>query len=104
MRLRRELRDPWVVAPVIAAVLVAVLASSAAAVARPDLVFFRIGDKFAVIGWGMENTDQELPPFLDPDDCPEGVECGRPGSMVTADLLGLILRVPVAKRQVPVVR
>jgi len=75
MRLRRELRDPWVVAPVIAAVLVAVLASSAAAVARPDLVFFRIGDKFAVIGWGMENTDQELPPFLDPDDCPEGVEC-----------------------------
>ena len=69
MRLRRELRDPWVVAPVIAAVLVAVLASSAAAVARPDLVFFRIGDKFAVIGWGMENADQERP--FHQVECPE---------------------------------
>ncbi len=76
MRLRRELRNPWVVAPVMAAVLVAVLASSAAAVARPDLVFFRIGDKFAVIGWGMDDAEQEFPPpgLLDPP-CPEGFDC-----------------------------
>ncbi len=74
MRLRRKLRNPWTVAP-IAAVLVAVLASSAAAVDPPDLVFFRVGDKSAVIGWGMESADQELPPPPPDETCPEGVDC-----------------------------
>jgi hypothetical protein len=59
MRVRRELRSPWVVAPIVIALLAVVLTSHAAAVARPEIVFTRVGDKFAVIGWGMQNPSVE---------------------------------------------
>ena len=75
MRLRRELRDPRVVAPIVAVLIAVAWVVGASAVERPDVVFSRIGDKFAVIGWGMENADQELPPPAPGVDCPEGVEC-----------------------------
>jgi hypothetical protein len=66
MRRSRELRNPRGVAPVLAVMLVALLAAGAwAAVARPDVVFFRVGDKFAIIGWGMSSAEDELPPSVE---------------------------------------
>jgi hypothetical protein len=62
MRVRRELRYPWLVAPVFAVLLTVILASYAGAVSKPDVVFFRVGDKSAVMGWGMATPQEELPP------------------------------------------
>jgi hypothetical protein len=47
---------------VVALLVLSLALSAAAEVACPDIVFFRVGDKFAVIGWGMEDATQELPP------------------------------------------
>ena len=75
MSLRRESRNPWTVAPLFAVLLAVVWVSTAGAVARPDIVFFRVDDQFAAIGWRMESADEELPPPPPGIDCPEGVEC-----------------------------
>jgi hypothetical protein len=69
MRLRRKLRNPWAVAPIVAVLLAVVWASCAGAVPCPEVVFSRVGDKFAVIGWAVESADQEDP--YDPQNCPE---------------------------------
>lgn len=63
MRLSMELRSPRAVAPVVAALLLIVLVSSAAAVPRPDVVFFRVGDKFAAMGWTMGEDENEIDDF-----------------------------------------
>jgi hypothetical protein len=62
MRVRRELRYPWMVAPVVVVLLAVVWTSYAGAVSKPDVVFYRVGDKSAVMGWGMATPQQELPP------------------------------------------
>jgi hypothetical protein len=68
MRVRRELRNPWVVVPIVVVLLAVVWTSHAGAVDKPDVVFSRVGDKFAIMGWGMQTADQERPPSLE---CPE---------------------------------
>jgi len=75
MSLRRRFRNLRAVTPFIAVLIAIAWVVGASAVERPDVVFFRIGDKFAVIGWGLENADQELPPPPPGVECPEGVEC-----------------------------
>jgi len=63
MRLRRELRNPWAVALIVAGLLAVVWAPCAGEVACPDRVFFRIGDKFAAIGWTMGQDEHEIEDF-----------------------------------------
>ncbi len=64
MRLRRKLRNPWAVAPIVAVLLAVVWASCAGAVPCPEVVFSRVGDKFAVIGWAMDDAAHENPDTL----------------------------------------
>lgn len=63
MRLRRKLRNPWAVAPIVAVLLAVVWASSAGAVPCPERVFFRVGDKFAAMGWTMGQDEHEIEDF-----------------------------------------
>ncbi len=63
MRLRRKLRNPWAVAPIVAVLLAVVWASCAGQVPCPDRVFFRVGDKFAVMGWTMGQAEHEIDDF-----------------------------------------
>jgi len=63
MRLRRKLRNPWAVAPIVAVLLTVVWASCAGAVPCPERVFFRVGDKFAAIGWTMGQDEHEIEDF-----------------------------------------
>lgn len=63
MGLRRELRNPWAVAPILAVVLVIVSISVAAALDCPQLVFYRIGDKSAAIGWRMDVNEANIEDF-----------------------------------------
>ncbi len=63
MRLRRELRNPRVVAPIVAVLLAVIWASCAGAVPCPDVVFFRIGDQSAVMGWTMGVAEHEIEDF-----------------------------------------
>lgn len=63
MRLRRELRNPKTVAPLVAVLLAVIWASCAGAVPCPERVFFRVGDKFAAIGWTMGIDEHEIDDF-----------------------------------------
>ncbi len=63
MRLRRKLRNPWAVAPIVAVLLAVVWASCAGAVPCPERVFFRVGDKFVAIGWTMGQDEHEIDDF-----------------------------------------
>ena len=63
MRLRRKLRNPWTVAPVFAVLLAVVWASCAGAVPCPEMVFFRVGDRSAVMGWTMGEDEHEVEDF-----------------------------------------
>jgi len=85
MRLRRELRNPRAVAPIVAVLLAVIWASCAGAVPCPEMVFFRVGDQSAVMGWTMGIDEHEIEDFggyrlwkrevwLDPDADPDSNE------------------------------
>ena len=63
MRLRRELRNPSVVAPIVAVLLAVIWASCAGAVPCPEMVFLRVGDRSAVMGWTMGIDEHEIEDF-----------------------------------------
>ena len=63
MRLRRELRNPRAVAPIVAVLLAVIWASCAGAVPCPETVFFRVGDQSAVMGWTMGVDEHEIEDF-----------------------------------------
>jgi hypothetical protein len=63
MGLRRELRNPWVVAQIIAVILVAAWASPAPAQGCPDRIVYRVGDKFAFMGWTMHENEYDIEDF-----------------------------------------
>lgn len=63
MGLRRELRNPWVIAPILAVVLGLFAASAAVALECPDVITTRIGDKFAYIAWTMHENEYEIDDF-----------------------------------------
>jgi len=63
MRPSRELRNPWAVAPMLAVLVTVVLVTSAAAVPCPDVVFVRVGDKFAAMGWTLGVEESEIDDF-----------------------------------------
>ncbi len=63
MRLRRKLRNPWAVAPIVAVLLAVFWASCAGTVPCPDREFFRVGDRFAAIGWTMGQDEHEIDDF-----------------------------------------
>ena len=63
MRLRRELRNPRAVAPIAAVLLAVIWASCAGAVPCPEMVFFRVGDQSAVMGWTMGVGEHEIEDF-----------------------------------------
>ncbi len=82
MRLRRKLRNPWAVAPIVAVVVALMWISSAMAVDCPDIEFLRVGNRFAAIGWTMGQDEHEVEDFggyrlwvlevwNSPDDSPE---------------------------------
>ena len=57
MRARRELRNPRVVAPFVAVLIAVVWVSCACAVPCPRVMFFRVGDQFAVMGWTIGENE-----------------------------------------------
>jgi hypothetical protein len=63
MRLRRELRNPWAVAPIVAVTVALMWASSAVALECPDVEFIRVGDKFVAMGWTMGQAEHEIEDF-----------------------------------------
>jgi len=63
MRLRRKLRNPWAVAPIVAVTIALMWISSAMALECPDVEFLRVGDKFAAIGWTMGENEHEIEDF-----------------------------------------
>ncbi|MCK4409638.1 MAG: hypothetical protein KAW67_06105 [Candidatus Eisenbacteria sp.] len=63
MRLRRELRNPWAVAPIVAAILAIAWACVAVAVDCPEIIVDRIGDKSAFIGWKMPENEYDIDDF-----------------------------------------
>jgi len=63
MGLRGKLRNPWVTAPILAVALGIAWASAAAAVGCPDVIVYRIGDKFAFIGWTMHENEYDIDDF-----------------------------------------
>ena len=63
MRLRRELRNPRAVAPIVAVLLAVIWASCAGAVPCPEMIFFRVGDQSAVMGWTMGVDEHEVEDF-----------------------------------------
>ena len=63
MRLRRELRNARLLAPVAAVLIVISLAAVASAFDCPEISFFRVGDKFASIGWTMNQDERDIEDF-----------------------------------------
>jgi hypothetical protein len=63
MGLRRELRNPRVVAPIIAVVLTVAWASFSAALECPEVILLRLGDKFAFMGWTMHENEYDVEDF-----------------------------------------
>lgn len=63
MGLRREVRNPWVVAPILAAVLAIAWASVAPALDCPEVIVYRIGDKSAFVGWKMPENENDIDDF-----------------------------------------
>jgi hypothetical protein len=63
MRQSRELRNTWAVALILTASVVLGLVSSAAAVPCPEVVFARVGDKSAAIGWTLGVEESEIDDF-----------------------------------------
>jgi hypothetical protein len=63
MGLRRELRNPWLVAPILAVILAILSTAVAAAVDCPERVFYRIGDKSATIGWRLPVNESTIEDF-----------------------------------------
>jgi len=63
MRLRRKLRNPWAVAPIVAVAVALMWASSAVALECPDVEFIRVGDKLVAMGWTMGQAEHEIEDF-----------------------------------------
>jgi hypothetical protein len=63
MGLRRELRNPWVVAQIIAVILAVAWAPLAQALECPDRIVYRVGDKFAFMGWTMHENEYDIDDF-----------------------------------------
>ena len=63
MGLRRELRNPWAVAPIVAAILAITWTCVAVAVDCPEIIVDRIGDKSAFIGWKMPESEYDVDDF-----------------------------------------
>jgi len=63
MRLRRERRNPWAVAPIVAVVVAMMWVSSAMAIECPDIEFLRVGDKLVALGWTMGQAEHEIEDF-----------------------------------------
>jgi len=63
MGLRRELRNPWAVAPIVAVILAIAWACVAVAVDCPEIIVDRVGDKFAFIGWKMPESEYDVDDF-----------------------------------------
>jgi len=63
MRLRRELRNPRAVAPIVAVLLAVIWASCAGAIPCPEVVFFRVGDQSVAMGWTMGIDEHEIEDF-----------------------------------------
>lgn len=63
MGLRREVRNPWLVAPILAAILAIAWASAAPALDCPEVIVYRIGDKSAFIGWTMGENENDIDDF-----------------------------------------
>ncbi len=63
MGLRSESRNPWVVAPILAVILSIGWASVALALDCPEVVVYRVGDKFGFIGWTMHENEYEIDDF-----------------------------------------
>ena len=63
MGLRRELRNPWVVAQIITVILAIAWAQPAPAQGCPEIILFRVGDKSVFMGWTMHQNEYEIDDF-----------------------------------------
>ncbi len=63
MRLRRKLRNPWMVAPIAAVILAIAWACVAAALDCPEVIVNRVGNKFVFIGWKMPESEYDVEDF-----------------------------------------
>jgi hypothetical protein len=63
MGLRRELRNPWVVAQIITVILAIAWAQPAPAQGCPEIILSRVGDKSAMLGWTMHQNEFEIDDF-----------------------------------------